>query len=386
MPIKGLTDRDSIKAQFPRLGKLRKGGPKTANKPGVELDHWRFTSDSADVQKCFDKAYGKEPRSIGVYLPHARLEDNFATWKEKWAAGGLQHRCDGETCLISRKGAGYSQEPIPCPGGCKEVGRLVVVLPELVSAGYIGTVTMETHGNHDLRAITGVLKAIEDTAERNERTPDLRGIPFSLARVQEEVSAPGWGDNKDKRVRVKKWNVKLTPHPDVAKAMLMSAEPVKALPAPVDYETGEIVDAETEMSAEAIEARNEMHFRAKERVRAENQQEREKAAAELDPSDDAAFRAQPPIPQADGTTEPAPEAKPRIVVSTETVAAALSAQTPSGNKMYTGSRLTWSQVAANSDGHYSSELAQHAAVLMEAHPDMIAEWMQAYADEGDVPL
>ena len=341
MPIKGLTDRASIKAQFPRLGKLRKGGVKTAKKPGLELDYWRFTSDSADVKEDFDNVYGDKPRVINVYLPYARLEDNFPSWKEKWVSGGLEHRCDGETCQIHRKNGGYSREPIPCPGGCKEVGRLSVIIPELFDAGHIGTVTMETHGNHDLRAITSTLKAVEDAMERDGRAPNLIGIPFSLARVQEEVSSPGWGENKGKRVRVKKWNVKLRPHRDVARELLMSAEPVKALPAPVDYETGEIIEEQEAPGNERAST--------------------------------------PPIPQADGTTKPAPEAKPRIVVNAKTVDAAMRAETESGNKMHTGNRLTWAKVATNADGHYSAELAQHAAVLMEA-PELVKDWMERNAE------
>ena len=327
MPIKGLTDRDSIKPQFPRLGKLRKGGPKTnPKKPGLELDHWRFTSDSADVAQAFIEIYGDQPRVVNVYLPYATLEDNFSTWKEAWAAGGLQHRCDGETCVIHRKGAGYSTEPVPCPGGCKEVGRLIVVIPELVQAGHIGTVTMETHGNHDLRAVAGVLLAIEAEMERSGRHPDLRGIPFSLARVQEEVSAPGWGDNAGKRQRVKKWNVRLWPHRDVAREMLMSAEPVKALPSgSVDFETGEIID-----------------------------------------HDD--------IPDYDD--EPA-------IPTLNEIGEAMLAVGPSGDPLGKFDRAVWGKVASVKGAKYSPELKAHAALLFETDPRLIIEWRNEHGEALD---
>ncbi len=341
MPIKGLTDRVSIKPQFPSLGKLRKGGPKpNPQTPGKELDHWRFTSANEDVVTEFYNVYGKEPRIVNVYLPYAGLEDCFSTWKEKWAAGGLEHRCDGETCQIRRTPTGYTTAPAPCPGGCKEVGRLIVVVPELVQAGHIGTVTMETHGNHDLRAITGVLLAIESEMQRAGQAPDLRGVPFSLARVQEEVSTPGWGENKGKRVRVKKWNVKLWPHRDMAREMLMTGEPVKALPAGhIDFETGEIIDHE-----------------------------------------EATYTA-PPIPQLDGTAQPAPAAKSRIVINAETVAAAMAAKSPSGKALSEGTAMQWAIVANNKSGQYSDEVAQHARVLIDAPDDMLKAWHEANEQE-----
>jgi len=94
------------------------------------------------------------------------------------------------------------------------------------------------------------------------------------------------------------------------------------------------------------------------------------------PDDDSAWQpTTPPIPQADGTTRPTPEAKPRVVVNEQTVDAAMNAVTPSENKMCEGNRLAWAKVAANADGHYSAELAQHAMVLMEA-PELVRDWME----------
>ena len=53
MPIKGLTDRKSLKPRLPSLGKLRKGAEKTANKPGADLAYFRFTSDNPEVVEAF---------------------------------------------------------------------------------------------------------------------------------------------------------------------------------------------------------------------------------------------------------------------------------------------------------------------------------------------
>jgi hypothetical protein len=213
MAIKGLTDRDSITPRFPRIGKLHKGGEKSATGFGPDLDHWRFTSDRPEAEAAFVAAYGECPAQINVYLPHTSVEDNFQTWKEEWKSGGLGHRCNGETCTIWMGDDGkYHRNPKPCPGGCKEVGRLEVVIPEMLQAGHIGTVTMETHSLNDLISISETLLK---TAElRGDNPLGLQGILFSLRRVPEEISVPGFGKNAGKRQRVEKWLVKIEPAVD----------------------------------------------------------------------------------------------------------------------------------------------------------------------------
>jgi len=144
MPIKGLTTRNDITPRFRTLGKLRKGGEKTPKGYGPDLNHFRFTSDVPEIVEAFTAIYGEQPRAVNVYLPYETTEQNFATWKELWAASGLQHRCDGETMQIwLGKDGKYHRDPQPCPGGCDEVGRLEVIIPELIAAGFIGTVTLE---------------------------------------------------------------------------------------------------------------------------------------------------------------------------------------------------------------------------------------------------
>jgi len=205
MAIRGLTD--TVLPTFPRIGKLRKGGPRpeSGRRPGKDLEYFRFTSDRPDVVNAFQAVYGDEPQEIDVYLPYARIEDNFSCWKEHWQAGGLLHRCDGETCTIwLREDGSYSQEPKPCPGGCKEVGRLSLILPPLIRAGYVGYVTMETHSLHDILAIQAALMATVEARGQE----DLRGIGFCLRRVAENISTPSTGG---KRVRRIKWLVKLEP-------------------------------------------------------------------------------------------------------------------------------------------------------------------------------
>ena len=240
MPIKGLTD--NVIPRFPRLGKLRKGGEKKPNGGyGADLDHFRFTSENPAIVQAFSDAYGDNPVSLHVYLPYPQVDANFATWKEAWTAGGLMHRCDGETCQIWRTPQGkYSQEPKPCPGGCDEIGRLTVILPELIKAGFVGYVTLETHSLHDMMNMTATLLAVAQ--ERVNDPRGLQGIEFVLRRKKEKISTPGDGG---KRVTREKWLVSLEPVASWAATYLaLAGSTMLAIEAPanVDPETGEVLD------------------------------------------------------------------------------------------------------------------------------------------------
>lgn len=234
MPIHGLTD--AARPAFPMLGKLRKGAAKIdERKPGQDLSYFRFTSDRPQIEEAFRQAYGAEPRELNVYLPYAKIEDNLSAWKEEWVASGLKHRCDGETCVVWLQDDGtYSREPRPCPGKCKPVGRLSLILPELLTAGYVGYVTLETHGVHDLLALQGSLLAAAEARGKE----DMRGIGFIVRRVEQEISTPDIvnGQRTGKRLTRKKWLVKLEPAASWVAAQLEAAR-VSALPqlaAPVE--------------------------------------------------------------------------------------------------------------------------------------------------------
>jgi hypothetical protein len=192
-PIIGITDQA---AAFPILGILRKGGPKTdPKKPGPDLKFFRFTSEYADVQAAFQYAYGLQPTDVNVFLPYPTAEENMACWKEEWQAGGLVHRCDGVTCVLWRDEKGkYSTKPKPCPGGCKPVGRLSVIIPELRR---LASVTVLTTSIHDTMNLMASLRAMEML-----KHGDVRGIPMVLHRRPRMISTPS-GDGK--RARREKW-------------------------------------------------------------------------------------------------------------------------------------------------------------------------------------
>jgi hypothetical protein len=265
MPIKGLTD--SVQAAFPRIGKLRKGGEAKRNQQGqvvgmgADLDHFRFSSDRPEVVAAFEEAYGEAPALVTAYLPYADVERNFQCWKEKWAAGGLVHRCDGETMTVWQGSDGrYYRTPKPCDGGCDEVGRLSLIIPELVRAGFVGYVVLETHGINDLLSIQASLMAALESRAGNQL--GLRGIQWTLRRVKEKVSTP-MGNGR--RARRDKWLVKLEPAADWVQLQLQTAHnATMMLPAPsaqpaavqasqtvqVDPESGEIIDSTAELVAD----------------------------------------------------------------------------------------------------------------------------------------
>ena len=241
MPIKRLQGRRS---GYAPIGKLRKGGPKRPGRNGgqiygEELDHWRFTSETPGVAETFTKVYGEEPDTLDAYLPYNKLDDNWSCWQEEWAAGGLKHRCDGETCVLWLQPDGkYSQEPKPCPGGCKAVGRLLVILEPLCHEGHIGPIIVETHSIHDILSIEAALRATVEARGRD----DLYGIGFTIRRVEREISSPD-DKNPGKRIRRKHWLIELSPSVEYVLAQLARAQSdVLALPSGYDTVSGEVLD------------------------------------------------------------------------------------------------------------------------------------------------
>lgn len=259
MPIKKLQSGTNSRG-LPMLGKLRKGGPKTGNKPGEDLDYHRFTANErhpehVHIQEVFDGIFGEEPQEVPFMTPLPGLDDNWEAWQEEWVKGGLQHRCDGETCTTWLKPDGYySSEPKPCPYAgmepdkvlCKPVGRLKMVVMPLIEAGLVGVVIAETHSLNDIIHVESALRTGQSLAPNH----NLAGMPWVLYRIEEEISTPYQG----KRVRRKKWLWKLVPDPEWAQRRFMLAmnQQMAALPAGnegessaiVDTETGEIVDSD----------------------------------------------------------------------------------------------------------------------------------------------
>lgn len=241
MTIKYLTD-DSLLPRLPRLGKLRKGGEKTPKGYGPDLDHFRFTSDNPAVLAAWQAAFPTPPRELTVYLPYATAVENFSTWVELWSASGLEHRCDGEMMTIWREGDKMMRGSKKCTGGHDgddprkdAVGRLEFVVPQLLQAGHVGTVVLETHSINDIVFIAGLLTGVE---ARNSH--GLCGIAFRLYRQKESISVPGFGDRQGQRQKMDKWLVKI--EPDV---VFMRRELSLARAAALDLPAPEVIDGTT---------------------------------------------------------------------------------------------------------------------------------------------
>lgn len=206
MPIQGLTTNNE--AAFPRIGVIRKGGPKPEGKIGPDLSYFRFTADDPELVDQFHATFGDQPRAINVYIPFATTDEAFQTWREAWKAGGLLHRCDGDTTVMLRLPDGtYSQEPTRCPGaataqnrdGCKPVGRLTVWIPEFERLAFV---TVLTTSKWDLLELSRNLRAAE------VMRGSLLGIPFVLRRRERMISVP---DGNGGRRRLPKWLLSIEP-------------------------------------------------------------------------------------------------------------------------------------------------------------------------------
>jgi hypothetical protein len=257
MPIKGLTDRT---ASFPKLGTIRKGAPKTGNRPGQDLDYFRFDSADAELEKAFLEIYDQQPREINVFLPYKTTEQNFSSWMEEWAASSLLRRCDGENQVIwlndDKRTYGKGRKAcLGCDGktGCKPSGRLFVVIPELKRLGYV---EVQTHSKWDIMGLTENLVAIE------QATGDLRGIPFKLCRRLRNISTPR--DNG--RARADKWLLALEVAPQWSSKVLEALEsranrvlmePTATMASPQATETIEVVSVDEPIRPSLIDQTNE---------------------------------------------------------------------------------------------------------------------------------
>lgn len=244
--IIGVTDELQV-ATFPEIGQLRKGAPKPERGPGRDLKYFRFTSKLPDVAAAFMRAYGAEPRVIDrVFFPYAGILENFDAWAEAWRAGSLDHRCNGQICVLwQERGRFWTPESYAaahgldapyvkaCPGGCKWTGRLKVILGhrDFAPVGGFSQITVLTTAKNDVINIYRQLKAI--TVLRG--IEDLRGIPCALSRVPHMISTPPRQPGGE-RQRIEKWLIHVEMEPEFAGRALIAAQeradPLRLLPPP----------------------------------------------------------------------------------------------------------------------------------------------------------
>lgn len=250
--IRGATDAASVTPRPRTIGHLRKGiTEERISKSGkkymapVDLTYFRFTSDDPKIMALFLKTYGEEPRLINAILPYPTADECFQTCMEEWVASGLRHRCDGVEMTLWRDDKGTHTappaDPRPCPyynhpelrtvadkakgipanPGCRWVGRLVVMIPELLRAGYTGLVILTETSKNDILELQRNLHDLEDRRRREGATLEpLLYFPVTLRRVEREVSCPDEGNG---RARRRKWLVEIEPTVEWMKRQLSAA-------------------------------------------------------------------------------------------------------------------------------------------------------------------
>ena len=248
MPIKTLTVQASMP---PVIGVLRKGdeakdattsGGKAYKTYGADLDHFRFTAKNekdTELEAVFASVYGDTPQEIEAYLPSDDLDETCMAFREEYNAGGLvtvngvPHRCDGEVLWQRNRYTGkFEPTDTACPYAkledgdkgkkCKQVGRLHLLLPQLLLAGHYGVVTVLTHSLND---ISRIYAALSDFKGRFGR---LTGGAFYVYRYEESISTPNGSGGKTRR---DKWLVGIKPATEYVQNRL-DALRQNALPAP----------------------------------------------------------------------------------------------------------------------------------------------------------
>lgn len=218
MPIYGMTineddHEDEIGNGLPVIARLRKGGerPASGKAPGKDLDHFRvdFAPEYAHLEPVFVQMYGEAPDRIeGAYIIGQSISSAFPHWYEEWNASTLVHRCDGVTQVrhFNTQLQGYDDNPIKCikdsskPCGCKQVGRLNLLLPEFMHrAGVLGTFLLSTSSIHDVISIYKYLNFLEQTVG------GIGATKFAVGRREKEVAV----NMNGKRSRQKKYMIYL---------------------------------------------------------------------------------------------------------------------------------------------------------------------------------
>jgi hypothetical protein len=186
---------------FPEIGRVRKGAPKTEEGwVGKDLNYFRVEFDQKEkvAEAVFRGTYGDQPDEINILLPFNSVDENFEAWREKYVAGGLVHRCDGERVMYEINSE--TGEPTITNGhpfkacdhkiGCVPTGRLKILIPELKRLAFL---TVLTTSYHDCMNLSRQLLAILQINGR------LAGVPLVLRRRPVEISTPSGPDGKRAR-------------------------------------------------------------------------------------------------------------------------------------------------------------------------------------------
>ena len=211
--IRGLTDRGKA---FPEIGSIRKGAAKDPNgkSPGKDLTYFRIDIDAEEEKRHgtltkFVEVYGETPNAITVLLPFDDIDKVWDAWREKYSAGAMIHRCDGDMVKYSINPATGARvvinglrvdngQPQPCqiqhlpkPQCCVPVGRLKIIVPALNRLAYF---VVHTTSVWDVISISEQLEAIKSLNGGH-----IAGVPLVLKRTPREISTPSGSDGKRAR-------------------------------------------------------------------------------------------------------------------------------------------------------------------------------------------
>ena len=207
MPIYGLT---ATRGRIPRLGELRKGGPKGSGHGGrgKDLNYFRFTAqDEPELEAEFHARFGAEPRKIECFLPYEHPDENFDAWKFIFTKHSFEIKCNGRNICAKRQPDGTlmhydTSDPAtapPClaptkrcytdhkgvPHVCEPRALLHIIIPGLMRYGVTSVIT---GSKIDIANISGTLIQLHQMAKRYGMT--LPEIPMQVTRHVQQVSSP----------------------------------------------------------------------------------------------------------------------------------------------------------------------------------------------------
>ena len=255
MPIAGLTDRGLA---FPQIGVIRKGGQKSANKPGQDLTYFRVEFDASrpDLATKFAAAYPPEPRKLNVVFPFNDFDRQVTIYLEAYNKGRLVARAGtvsgldpaqnfyktkldpktGEVLVrdgywVSGPDAGklayYDSDkpeyvmqytgkdgrPKSLPVFCKPITRIKFVLPELRELAYV---LLKSSSIYDAINLSEQLSALWEVSNGK-----WAGIPMVLERKPVSILCPDEHGNKTYR---EKWLVHIQANPTWSEARLLGLQ------------------------------------------------------------------------------------------------------------------------------------------------------------------
>lgn len=246
-----------VLGNFPRLGKLRKGGEKTEKSAGRDLDYFRVTFEPQyeHLREPFVEQFGdKSTEFRNVFLAADSADQAFKYFYEQWAHARLLRRCDGEQIGVEfiQDAQYYSNTPRECTcdelkPDCKLHGRLDIVLPEFFDrTGVWGKFTIETHSIYDVIAIRSAMIVAGTFAASIPQTA-FWSIPFRIGRAMRPVPVTINGKRSIKPMSLLFAEIEPEFNQKVVNPRLTA--PTQKLLAGVNAETGELPEVIIEQPA-----------------------------------------------------------------------------------------------------------------------------------------